>query len=59
MKKKACIKGKKTRKRRIVVDIPIFELVNILENYNKENKTRYSYGQFIMLLSNGIIKIGR
>ena len=37
------------------VDIPLLEYTAIIEKYNREHKTHYTYGQFTMLLHNGSI----
>ena len=31
--------------------------VNIIDRYNKEHNTNYGYGQFVLLLEQGVIKI--
>lgn len=41
------------------VDIPLLEYTAIIEKYNREHKTHYTYGQFTMLLHNGKIEIER
>lgn len=38
------------------LDIPLHRLIYLLERYNTEHKTTYSYGQFISLISQNIIK---
>lgn len=48
--------GKKPKAKKIKTDgIPLREFTAIIEKYNREHKTHYTYGQFTMLLHNGSI----
>ena len=58
-KERKLAKKYRAEKKQTVVDIPLLELTAIIERYNREHKTHYTYGQFTMLLHNGEIKIER
>lgn len=49
-------KPKKPKQKRIKIDLSINEVVGLMEQYNREHKTRYTYGQFVELLHSGRIK---
>lgn len=52
-------KKNRTRNKRITIDIPLRELTAVIENYNREHKTQYTYGKFVELVKSGMIKLER
>ena len=51
-------KKPKVNVRTVKDSIPIREYTAIIEQYNREHGTRYTYGQFTALVSVGEIKLG-
>lgn len=39
------------------LDLPLHRLVYLIEKYNAEHRTHYTYGQFVSKLHNGEIKL--
>lgn len=49
-------RGKEYKKpKRVHTDNSLIEFVGLIERYNRENKTRYTYGQFVAAISEGKI----
>lgn len=53
------VKLEKAKQKKTSIDFSITELVRIMEKYNREHKTKYTYGQFVELLRCGKINIAR
>ena len=50
-------KQKSLKFKKTPINYSISEIVRMLEKYNRENKTRYTYGQFSELVRAGTIKV--
>lgn len=50
-------KQKSLKFKKTPINYSISEIVRMLEKYNRENKTRYTYGQFSELVRTGTIKV--
>lgn len=41
---------REARRRKLLHDNPISQLIRMVEQYNREHKTNYSYGQYVALI---------
>ncbi len=44
---------KEKKRKKILVDSPIYKRVREAEEYNRKNKTKYSYGQYTAIIKRG------
>jgi len=47
----------KERKRKFKTDISLFDMVKIIEAYNRTHGTKYTYGKFVSALERGEIEL--